>query len=151
PRIRDHRAAQRLDQGGLARAIVAYDAEYLVRVEIEIGIVERHDPAIALGQAPGLQDGFSPVHAEFFRIHWSMATARMMRRPTVNSCQRTSTPASARPLRNTPTISAPTSMPMIEPLPPNSEVPPITTAVMASRLAVCPASGETAPMRPMTT
>ena len=34
----------------------------------------------------------------------------------------------------TPTISAPNSVPRIEPRPPNSEMPPITTAVMAWRL-----------------
>ena len=69
----------------------------------------------------------------------------------MNSCQSTSTPASARPLRNTPTISAPISVPTIEPRPPNRLVPPITTAVMESRLAVAPESELTAPMRPIST
>ena len=68
----------------------------------------------------------------------------MISTPTVNSCQSTSRPASARPLRNTPTISAPISVPTIEPRPPNRLVPPITTAVIESRLAVWPACGLTA-------
>ncbi|MNY79193.1 hypothetical protein D3C86_2197210 [compost metagenome] len=40
-------------------------------------------------------------------------------------------------------------MPMMEPRPPNSDRPPITTAVMDSILANWPAVGETEPMRPM--
>ncbi|MNT99256.1 hypothetical protein D3C72_2420620 [compost metagenome] len=50
-----------------------------------------------------------------------------------------------------PTMSAPSSVPMIEPRPPNSEVPPITTAVMESRFAVWLPSGDTAPTRPIST
>ena len=42
-------------------------------------------------------------------------------------------------------------MPRIEPRPPNSEMPPITTAVMDSILANWPEVGETEPMRPMST
>ena len=34
------------------------------------------------------------AHADTFRIHWSSATAMMIRQPTANSCQSTSTPAS---------------------------------------------------------
>ena len=49
----------------------------------------------------------------------------------------------------TPTISAPKSVPRIEPRPPNSEMPPITTAVMLSILASWPEVGETEPMRPI--
>ena len=55
-----------------------------------------------------------------------------------NSCQSTSSPASDTAERKTPTISAPTSVPTIEPRPPNRLVPPITTAVMLSRLAFSP-------------
>ena len=49
---------------------------------------------------------------------------------------------------NTPTISAPNIIPMIDPRPPNKEMPPITTAVMLSILASCPEVGETEPIRP---
>ncbi len=54
---------------------------------------------------------------------------------------------SVRPLRNTPTMSAPTRVPMMMPRPPKRLVPPSTTAVMASRFSVCPALGSPAPMR----
>ncbi|MNN83428.1 hypothetical protein D3C81_2004640 [compost metagenome] len=50
-------------------------------------------------------------------------------------------------MRNTPTISTPTSVPMIEPRPPNRLVPPSTTAVMLSRLSVWPPCGSPTPMR----
>ena len=49
---------------------------------------------------------------------------------------------------NTPTINAPNNAPKIEPRPPNSEMPPMTTAVMLSMLANCPTVGEIDPMRP---
>ena len=50
---------------------------------------------------------------------------------------------------NTPTIIAPRTEPMIDPRPPNSEVPPITTAVIEARFTVSKAMGETDPTRPM--
>ena len=42
-------------------------------------------------------------------------------------------------------------MPRIEPRPPNSEMPPITTAVIDSMLANWPEVGDTEPMRPIST
>ncbi len=66
-------------------------------IEVEIGVVERGHPAVALDQAARLQR-MRLARAPFideptFRIHWSMATATMIRTPTVNSCQSASTPA----------------------------------------------------------
>ena len=68
-------------------------------------MVERDHLAVSLREIRCFQDGSG--HADIFLIHWSMVTATMMRPPTANSCQSTSTPASARPLRKVPTISAP--------------------------------------------
>ena len=79
----------------------------------------------------GQRQGVAVARATAFGRH-----VVIMDEPTANSCHSTSTPESARPLRNTPTISAPISVPMIEPRPPNRLVPPITTAVMLSRFAV---------------
>ena len=45
-------------------------------------------------------------------------------------------PISVRPFRKTPTIIAPTGVPITVPRPPNRLVPPRTTAVMASRFSV---------------
>src|SRR5271170_2692157 len=146
--IRDHGAAKRLDHRRLACAVVAYDRENLSGVEIEVGVVERSDPAIALDERASLQDRFD-AHLETLRIHWSRATAIMIRTPIANSCQSTSRPASDTAERNTPTISAPISVPTIEPRPPNRLVPPITTAVILSRLPLAPAVGLIAPMRPI--
>ena len=80
-----------------------------------------------------------------------MVTATMISTPTVNCCQSTSSPASAKPLRNTPTISAPISVPTIEPRPPNRLVPPITTAVIDVEVGVLAAVRADAPMRPIST
>src|SRR5271166_402597 len=146
--VRDHSAADRLDQGRLAGAVVADDRQDLVRVEIEIRVVERGDAAVALDQLPAGDDGFD-AHLETLRIHWSRATATMIRTPMANSCQSTSRPASDTAERNTPTMSAPTRVPMIEPRPPNRLVPPITTAVMLLRFMFSPAVGLMAPTRPM--
>ena len=77
-------------------------------------MVERDDAAVALDQAARLEDRLVAgtrrvaierrAHAETLLIHWSSVTATMISTPTVNSCQSTSRPESARPLRNTPTI-----------------------------------------------
>ena len=69
-----------------------------------------------------------------FRIHWSMATAIRISAPIAKFCQYGSTPARLRPMRNTVTMRAPTSVPNSRPRPPNRLVPPITTAVIVSRL-----------------
>ncbi len=47
---------EHLDQGRLAGAVVADDAEDLVRHEVEIGVVERDDAAIALDEVARLED-----------------------------------------------------------------------------------------------
>src|SRR5438105_1349387 len=145
---------QDLDHGGLAGAVVADHSQYLARLEVEVGVVDGHHLAEALDEPPRLQDrsgwgGAGGVHVASLRIHWSRATATMMSRPTVSSCQVFCRPASARPLRNTPTMRAPKSVPVMLPRPPKRLVPPMTAAVMLSRLAVAPALGLTAPMRPM--
>src|SRR5271154_111737 len=111
-------------------------------------MVERGHAAVALDELSPDENGFD-AHFETLRIHWSRATATMIRTPMANSCHSTSTPAGDPDERNTPTISAPISVPIIEPRPPNRLVPPITTAVMLSRLPLAPAVGLIAPIRPV--
>src|SRR5271170_1886831 len=146
--VRNHRAAERLYESGFPRAVVADHGKDLVRIEIEVGVIERSHTAVALDELSPDQNGFD-AHFETLRIHWSRATATMIRTPMANSCHSTSSPASDTAERNTPTISAPISVPIIEPRPPNRLVPPITTAVMLSRLPLAPAVGLIAPMRPI--
>src|ERR1700722_2594521 len=141
-------AAEGLDQRRLAGAVVPNDREDFPRVKVEVGVVERGDPPVTLDEAASHEGRFD-AHFDTLRIHWSRATATMIRPPIANSCQSTSSPARETAERNTPTMSAPTSVPMIDPLPPNSDVPPITTAVMLSRLAFSPAVGLIAPTRPI--
>src|ERR1700733_4463565 len=147
-RIGNNRAAQGLDQRRLAGAIVPDNRQDLAREKVEVGTVERGDAPVTLHKAASHESRFD-AHFDTLRIHWSRATATMIRTPMANSCQSTSSPASETAERKTPTISAPTSVPMIDPLPPNSDVPPITTAVMLSRLAFSPAVGLIAPTRPI--
>src|SRR5579872_2535841 len=138
-RIRDHGAAKRLDQGRLPGAVVADHREDLAWIQFEVGMIERSDATIALDELPRREDGFD-AHFDTLRIHWSSATAMMISTPR---------PASETAERKTPTISAPMTVPTIEPRPPNRLVPPMTTAVMLSRLAFSPAVGLIAPTRPM--
>ena len=51
------RAGERLDQAGLAGAVVADDGQDLAGQQVEVGAVERGDVAVALDQAAGLQHG----------------------------------------------------------------------------------------------
>ena len=118
--VGNDRAAEGLDQRRFARAVVADDGEDLAGIKIEIGVIEGGDPTIAFDELSRDENGFD-AHFETLRIHWSSATAMMIRTPMANSCHSTSRPASETAERNTPTISAPTSVPMIEPRPPNSD------------------------------
>src|SRR5262249_20626147 len=148
PRVGNDCAAEGLDQSRLAGAVVSDDSEDLSLKKVEVGVVERGDAPVAFDEATSLKDRFD-AHFDTLRIHWSRATATMIRTPMANSCQRTSRPASETAEPKTPTTSAPTSVQWIDPRPPNSDVPPITPAVMLSRLAFSPAVGLMAPTRPI--
>ena len=69
-------------------------AEDLARHQVEIGVVERDDAAVALDQAARLQDRARPWHAALMPTPSGStgrcATATMISTPTVNSCQSTS-------------------------------------------------------------
>jgi hypothetical protein len=57
------RARQRLDQRGLARAVVADHREDLAGAQVEVGAVQRGDVAVALDQAARLHhEGGGGVH-----------------------------------------------------------------------------------------
>jgi hypothetical protein len=51
-------AADRLDQRRLAGAVVADDGEDFAGIEVEIGVIERGDAAVALDQPAGGENGF---------------------------------------------------------------------------------------------
>ena len=119
-RVGNDRAAEGLDQRRLAGAVVPDDREDLAGIKVEVGVVERGDAPVTLDEAASHENRFD-AHFDTLRIHWSRATATMIRTPMANSCHSTSSPASETAERKTPTISAPTSVPMIEPLPPNSD------------------------------
>ena len=56
----------------------------------------------------------------------------MITRPLMMNCQMSETPIRISPLESTAMISAPISVPQIEPMPPTKLVPPRMTAAMAS-------------------
>ena len=69
PSVRDHGSRQALDERRLAGAVVTDDPQDLARVELEVGMVERHHPAIGLDQSARFQDRPRLVHAETLRTH----------------------------------------------------------------------------------
>ena len=54
--VRLERPRECLDQRRLAGAVVADDREDLVRVQLEVGPVQRHDVAVALDESARLED-----------------------------------------------------------------------------------------------
>ena len=78
-------------------------------------------------------------------------------RPTATDCHSCGTEMIRRPLVSTAMMSAPMTVPMMEPLPPWSDVPPMTTAAMASSSSPMPPVGwaelrreaDSTPARPM--
>src|ERR1700694_2436395 len=86
--IRNDRARQRLDHGGLSRSVVPDQRQDLARIDIEVGAVQGGDDAVALDQAAGLEHRHSRLdrtHACLRRDSWSTATARMTRTPVIRN------------------------------------------------------------------
>ncbi len=79
PFIRMHRTGQGLDEGRLARAIIADNGQDFPRIEVEITMVQCCHTSVALYQTFCLQDWIS--HDATFLIHWSTATAPIIRAP----------------------------------------------------------------------
>ncbi len=131
--IGNHRAGERFDEGGFARTIVPDDRKDFPGPQFEIGVVQSHHAAKPFDQPLGLENDVT-THVEILLIHWSSATAAMMRHRSTGRSIGDLSPISLSPRPNTPTISAPNSVPRIEPRPPKSEMPPITTAVIDSML-----------------
>ena len=73
-------------------------------------------------------DQFSPS----FAFILSMATAARITPPFTTCCQKGETLSRKRPLLSTPMIRQPNTVPMTEPRPPESDVPPMTTAAIES-------------------
>ena len=53
-----HQAEEDVHQGGLAGAVLAQDRMNLARIDIKIHMVKSQHPGVALGDAPGGEDGF---------------------------------------------------------------------------------------------
>src|SRR5258708_5114208 len=82
------RAEEGVDQRRLAGAIGPNDGEDVAWEKVEVGVVQRSDPSVTLDKAASLEGRFE-AHFDTLRIHWSRATATMIRTPMANSCQST--------------------------------------------------------------
>jgi len=76
---------------------------------------------------------------------WSTLTASSSTTPRATFCQNDDTSISVSPLSSVPRISTASAVPHTEPRPPNSEVPPSTTAAMMVSRCWPAASGALAP------
>jgi hypothetical protein len=91
--VGDGGARQRLDQAGLAGAVVADHGQDFAGAQLEIGAVQRGDLAVALDQAAGLHHEFGLAHGVCscrvqrapLRDSWSTATAAMTRMPVIST------------------------------------------------------------------
>ena len=72
------------------------------------------------------------THYSFFVFALSITTAVNITKPFTTCCQKGDTFSNTSPLFNTPMITAPSTVPSTLPLPPDNEVPPMTTAAMES-------------------
>src|SRR5260221_509802 len=72
------------------------------------------------------------IRQSSFLLAWSMATAIRITSPFITCCQKGDTSSKTRPLFSTPMMRQPRTVPKIEPRPPESEVPPMTTAAIES-------------------
>src|SRR5690606_31330955 len=79
--VRRDGAGDRLDHRGFSGPVVADNGKNLARIEIEVGVVEGGDAAVALDETPSCENGFLSHQPATFLIHWSIATAVMMRTP----------------------------------------------------------------------
>src|SRR5690606_8829809 len=80
----------------------------------------------------------------------SIITAIKITMPFTTCCQKGETPKSTKPLFSTPMITAPSTVPIIKPRPPDKDVPTITTAAIASRSYPIPALGGSESSREVT-
>src|SRR5262249_34741751 len=150
--VGDRRAREAFDEGGLARAVVADHRENLAGAQLEIGPIQCGDLAEPFNQTLGFHHERNSRHDASgqradLRESWSTLTARITRIPVTSTWYTDETPISVRPLRRTPTTTAPASEPSITPRPPKRLVPPSTTAVIVSRFSVWPAFGSPTPVR----
>jgi hypothetical protein len=79
--VRLQRAGEGLDQRRLAGAVVADHGDDLVRVQLEVGPVERDDVAIPLDEPTCLEDRLARVQSRLRCVSWSTETARITRIP----------------------------------------------------------------------
>ena len=110
--IGDHRSAKRFNQRRLSGAVIApiTTARISPAIEFEVGVIERGDAPVALDELSREENGFD-AHLSTLRIHWSRADRDDDQHADGEFLPSTSRPASDTAERNTPTISAPISVP----------------------------------------
>src|SRR5690606_6118712 len=160
-------AGDRLDEGGLAGAVVPEQAEHLAAVDGEVDPGEGGHRAEALDGAADLEHrGAVPVGRGRVRLRrrhrgasdssvrttrsrvssrartTSSWTAMTTAAPSATYCQLLWTFMRLRPFWMTPRMSAPTRVPTTVPRPPKKLAPPMMTAAMAESSRRLPAVGK---------
>src|SRR5262249_1634151 len=132
-------AGEDAHQGRLAGAVLADQADHLVRADRQADMVERMHAREALvdtGQAQGVGGPHLTILSRLRSI--DSATATMIIRPCTACWIEGEMPISTMPLRSTATIITPTRVCSTPPSPPDSAVPPTTTAVTVMNSLPCP-------------
>ena len=85
--VGNERAGQRLDERGLARAVVADDGEDLAGQQLEVGAIQRGDVTVALDEAARFHHQAQKTEWTcayiLRRDSWSVVTARITRIPVI--------------------------------------------------------------------
>src|SRR4029453_8763108 len=132
-RVSRVRPRQRSDQGGLSGPVAADQPDHLAGIQVDghavhgVDAAER-DPDVA--QLDERRAGAVGHRAALLRTIVSSVTASTRTMPTTMSCSGASMPMSTMPDTSDCMTSAPSSAPTIVPMPPLTEVPPITAAAI---------------------
>src|SRR6478672_8797775 len=87
------------------------------------------------------------IDQSFEELARSTATVTTITIPLTTNCQSGDTPSKPKPLFKTPIIKQPRTVPQMEPRPPESDVPPITTAAIELSSSPIPTLGSAASSR----
>src|SRR5690606_13245359 len=146
--FRNVSARHAFDERRFAGTIVAQQGHDFAWVDIPVNAIDRGQTAETLSESADGQD--RRVHRRATHRtrptiksrDWSISTATMTTVPTTMNCQKAWTLSITSPVVSTAIISAPMTVPMIVPAPPNRLTPPMITAAIDDSSSGSPTTAE---------